>query len=419
VDKVQLGCMETQPNLITFRRYLLFWSGQLISLLGSSIAQFVIIWWITIQTGSALYLSLASFLGLAPMVILAPFAGVFADRWNRKALIATVDMLQALMTLVLVMLYWLANVSIWQVLGLLTLRGICQAFHEPAVSAITPSMVPRDNLSRMNGLNYLFSGAVRLIGPVSAALLLQVWQICQILWIDVVTFLVAIIPLLVVRIPSFGKKSENPSFKTDFVEGFSFIRHARGFLPLMMLSTSLNFLITPFSTLLSYFVIFDHSGGAPELAFVMAFLQAGILVGGLLMSFKKGFEKKIVVSMVSIFIAFLGYAFAAMTPTGLFWFMAMSVLILALCVPVANVLVQTIVQTVVPLGVQGRVNSVMMALAMAAQPIGMLLSGEIVQFTRTADLFLGCSVLGMSILVLSWFLTDIRYVEKTNPSSEQ
>jgi len=404
--------MEMKPDHATFRHYLFFWSGQLVSLLGSSIAQFIIIWWITITTQSALYLSLASFLGLAPIVILAPFTGVFADRWNRKMLIASVDLLQAVATIILIVFFWLGGISIWIVLLLLCFRGVFQAFHSPPVSAITPSMVPQDKLSRMNGLNYLFSGAVYLVGPILAAVLLQVWQIYQILWIDFATFLVAIILLLMIRIPSVKKKSENRSFKVDLVEGFSFIKHARGFMPLIVLATALNFLFTPFSTLLSYFIVFDHFGGATELAFVTASLQAGILAGGLFMSVKKEFKNKMAVCMASIFVAFVGYALAALTPTGMFWFMSLSVLILTLCLPVANVLIQTITQTVVPLNMQGRVNAVTMALATAAQPVGMIISGAIVQFVRASYLFLGCSLSGMLILIFSWLFTDVKHIEK-------
>ena len=94
-----MGQGSTQPDLSTFRSYLLFWSGQLASLLGSAISQFVAIWWITLETGSTLYLALASVLGLAPIVILGPIAGVLADRWNCKALILAADLFQALTTL--------------------------------------------------------------------------------------------------------------------------------------------------------------------------------------------------------------------------------------------------------------------------------------------------------------------------------
>lgn len=409
--------METQADQTTFRRYLYFWSGQLVSLLGSSIASFVIIWWITLETGSPLYLSIASLVGFAPMIILSPFAGVLVDRWSRKALIGIADFLQALTTVALIFLFWLDIVSILHILALLGLKGVFQAFHMPTVSAITPSMVPKDKLSRMNGLNYLFTGAVNLVGPVVAAILLEFWKIWEILWIDASTFLIAIIPLLLIRIPYLREKQEKSSFRKDFDEGFGFIKNARGFLPLIMLSTVLNFLITPLNTLLPYFVKFDHLGGAEDLAFVIAFAQGGMLAGGLLMTVIKGLKKKMVTFVLLVYAFFLGYALLAITPTGLFLFMAICGLTMLFCIPIVNVSYMTIVQTVVPLKMQGRVNSVDMALSSAATPLGMILSGIIVEFTRTANLYLGCAVLGMLIMTVSWFFTDIRYVEEMERNS--
>src|SRR4030042_2083563 len=383
--------LGAQSDPSTFRSYLFFWSGQLVSLLGSSIAQFVIIWWITVETGSAMYLSLASLLGLAPMVLLSPFTGVLADRWNRKALIFTADLLQASATVALILLFAVGNIQIWQILAILTLRGILQAFHSPTVSALIPSMVTRDKLSRVNGLNYLLSGAIALIGPVIAAVLLEFWEIGQILWIDALTFLVALVPLLIITIPSVRKKQEQSSFKTELVQGLTFIKKARGLLSLLILATALNFLLTPLSTLLPYYVKFDHLGEATDLAFVMVFLQGGILAGGLLMSIMKGFKNKMTAIVVSVYVIFLGYGLVAPTPTGLFWFMAASALVLAICLPIANVSTQTILQTAVPLEIQGRVGSVANALASAASPFGMILSGIIVQLTKTANLFLACA----------------------------
>ncbi len=406
--------MEIQANQTTFRSYLTFWSGQLVSLLGSSISQFVIIWWITLETESALYLSIASLLAFAPMVILGPFTGVLVDRWSRKALIGIADFLQALATVVLIFMFSLGITSIWQVFALLALKGVFQAFHTPTVMAITPSMVPENKLSRVNGLNYLFTGAINLVGPVTAALLLEFWKISQILWIDAATFIVALIPLLIIKIPSVRKKQEKsqdkPSFKKEFGEGLAFIKNARGFLPLIMLSTALNFLIAPLSTLFPYYVRFDHLGEASDLAFVIAFVQGGMIAGGLFMSMIKGFKKKMRVIVLSMYIFFLGYALVALTPTGLFWFMATFGLIMLFCMPVVNVLYMTIIQTSVPLKMQGRVNSVDMALSSAATPFGMILSGTIVVFTGTANFFLGCALSGVVILTLSWFLTDIRHV---------
>ena len=404
--------MEIYADQITFRSYLFFWSGQLVSLLGSSIAQFVIVWWITLETESTLYLSIASVLGFVPIVILGPFTGVLADRWNRKALIGIVDLLQALATVLLIGLFWLDTIAIWQVLALLTLRGIFQAFHTPAVLAIIPTMVPKDKLSRMNGVNYLFTSAVNLVGPVIAALLLGFWTISQILWIDAVTFLVALIPLLVIMIPSVRKEQDRSSFLKQFGEGFAFIRKTRGLLAFIVLATGVNFLLAPLSTLLPYYVKFDHLGAASDLAFVMAFAQGGMVAGGLLMSMVKVSKRKMAIILFSAYILFLGYILMALTPTGLFWFMATAGLILTFSFPIVDVLAITMLQTVAPMEMQGRVTSVTMSLAHAAQPIGMLLSGLITVFTQTADLFLGCGGLGMLMLTLSWLFTDIKYLEK-------
>jgi len=213
---------------------------------------------------------------------------------------------------------------------------------------------------------------------------LEIWKIGQILWIDAITFIIAVI----------------------------FVKKARGFLTFIMVATAMNFLLTPVSTLAPYFVKFDHFGGASDLAFVLASFQGGVLAGGLLMLVIKGFKRKMVAVVLSVYIIFSGYALMALAPTGLFWFMAMAGLVMAFCIPVANVSIQTITQTVVPKKILGRVSSVTGALASAASPLGMILSGVIVGFTRTANLFLACAVSGILILTLAWFFTDIRHVEE-------
>lgn len=124
---------------------------------------------------------------------------MLVDRLNRKTVIMLADVCQLLATIGLILVFWLNSASIYVVLVLLTVRGVFQAFHAPAVSAIVPSMVPKDKLSRVNGLEYVLNGTVQLGGPVIAALLLSLAE--QVLWIDPVTFCVAIAILIFIRIP--------------------------------------------------------------------------------------------------------------------------------------------------------------------------------------------------------------------------
>jgi DHA3 family macrolide efflux protein-like MFS transporter len=316
-------------------------------------------------------------------------------------------------------LFWWGGVSIWQVLVVLTFRGVMQAFHYPASSAITPLMVPREKLSRMNGLSYLLNGAVTLVGPIVAAVLLQVWAIHQILWLDAITFVIAVVPLLMIVIPAVRLKQEKSSFREDFVEGLAFVKGTRGFLTLVVLATGLNFLLTPLSTLFPYFVKFDHFGDASQLALVSACFQGGVLTGGLLMSVFRGFRNRMAAITLSIYVIFVGYVLVALTPTGLFWFMALGSLVMTVCLPIANVSIQTIVQTVVPLKMQGRVGSVIGAIASAATPVGMIIAGPLAALAGTSTLFLSCAALGVMLLTVAWFFTDVRHVEKLGVSVDQ
>ena len=406
------------PTDSTFNRYLYFFGGQVASTLGSSIVQFVIIWWITLQTQGGAYLALASFVGLVPTILLSPLIGVLVDRWNRKALIALADFSQAMATVALIILFWTGTASILYVFVILAARGLCQAVHSPTVLAVTPSMVPPEKLGRINGLSFFFTGAVNLAGPVLAALLLAVGSIDQILWLDIITFAAAIIPVLAIKIPSAKAATQNQaSFKESFKAGLSHIRNHQGLLPLFLLAMILNLLVTPLTTLLPYYIRFDHLGGAGDLALVEAMIEGGILAGGLAMTAIGAVKKKSLAMAASFYAIFAGYLLVSLSPTGAFWFMGLAGLAAGFFIPLVNVLAATITQTVVPLEMQGRVNSVNLALVTAAMPIGMVVSGVAVELINTSTLFLGCAAAGLLAITLVWLFTNFRQVEATQDSN--
>ena len=153
----------------TFRGYLIFWIGQIFSLLGSSITQFAIIWWLTEETGSPMILSIASFFYILPMTIVIPIAGVLTDRLNRKKILIVADSSMALIILSLIILFNIGLVNPILIIITNGFLGLLQGFHAPTVAAIVPTMVPKEKLSRMNGFNFLFSGFIHIIGPIISA----------------------------------------------------------------------------------------------------------------------------------------------------------------------------------------------------------------------------------------------------------
>ena len=129
------------------------WTGQAFSLFGSALVRFVLIWWLTIETGSATVLGIAAFVSYLPSIVLGPFAGALIDRWNRKDMMIVADGFTALFTLVLAYLYWTGQVVTWHIYGLMFLRSLCGTFHMPTFIASTSLMVPKKHLTRVAGMN--------------------------------------------------------------------------------------------------------------------------------------------------------------------------------------------------------------------------------------------------------------------------
>ncbi|MFX1375278.1 MAG: MFS transporter [Promethearchaeota archaeon] len=405
--------MESTPTNHTQQSYLFFWGGQLCSLLGSSIIQFVIIWWISEGTKSPIYVSIAFFLGSLPMVIIPPIVGVFIDRWNRKLTIALTDSLQAFITFIIISFFLFDIANFWLIITMNFFRGVCQSIHFPTVNAIIPLMIPKKNLSRMNAITYFFTGIIRVIGPIVAGTLLFFYTIQQILWVDIFTFFIAIIPLIIIEIPSISLKNDQQqkkSFFKDFKMGINVLKSVKSLLILIIFISVINLLNMPFTTLMSLFIILNHSGEKQHYAMVSAFLQGGIVIGALIAFTKKNWKNKELIILYSVIIGIAGYSLTTFAPKGNFFMIGIGALIHASMIPIANTMFLTIFQTRTPSEMQGRVFSIISSIAAAVTPLGMLISGPLAEVLGISILFLLSLYLQFVCLVFTWFFTSIKKV---------
>ncbi|MBD3196420.1 MAG: MFS transporter, partial [Candidatus Lokiarchaeota archaeon] len=383
---------------------------QLFSLLGSSIVQYGIIWWITDSTGSAIYLSLAAFFSFLPMVIISPIAGVYIDRWNRKLTILVMDSLQATVTFFLILAFFFNISEVWIVISLNAIRGICQAFHFPAVHAIIPLMVPKKHLSRINGANYLLTGIINSIGPAIGAYLYK-FSIEFVLSVDIITFFIALVPLIMIKIPDISPKKEEFSFKKDFKLGVKVLKSVPALLILLILISAINLLSVPFNTLMPLFIKSIHNGNEDNLALVLGLINMGMVIGSAFSIKKRYWKHKVKTILLGIIISAGGYFIATISPTGFFFMVGIGGLIRAAMIPVINTNFLTIIQTNVSSETQGRVMSIVIAIASAVSPIGMILSGPLAELIGIIPLFLICATLDMVCVVIVWFFTGIRKVK--------
>ncbi|NHJ32194.1 MAG: MFS transporter, partial [Asgard group archaeon] len=402
-----------------FRHFLYFFSGQQVSLLGSSIVSFAIIWWLTITTQSEMMLGIASLVSLGPFVLAAPIGGVLADRFDRKKLLIIIDAFQAVFTITLSILFLTNHNTVAAVLVMLGLRGTAQAFHTPISMSIAPAMVPQKNLSRINGLSYLFNGLIYIIGPVIGASLLAIpgVNIGMILWADVITFVIALIPLLIVTIP----KVEQPevkeeevvkqSFVGQFMEGFNALKATKGMLALLFGAMAINFLMSPLGALMPLFVNKVHGGTEVSYAIVIGMFQAAIVVGGLLMSLFRGFSKPMIFLLITLLFQVLCQIAIVFIPTtfnGRFWAIGGVLFLFALPFAVIDVSFITSIQLLVPKEKLGRVIATIMMISPAMRPLGQFLSGVIAEFVGINAVLIGSGILTVVVFGLIYFLTPVR-----------
>ncbi len=407
--------MEELRTKKSFKHYLYFMAGQQFSLLGSGIIGFVITWWITIETQSVFYLSLATFLIFLPQVIVTPFAGVLSDRLNRKTIIFTVDSLQAILTFGLFLIFFTGFTHIWMILIIHTLRNTLYAFQVPTFHAILPSMVPKDKISRVNGANFLFSGLIFMVGPILSALLLELFPITYIFLIDGVTFLIALVPLFLIRIPFNAKETrttEKTSFMREFKDGFMIVKAIPGLLSMIIFAMIFNFIFRPFGVLWPYFINIIHDGSVFHLAFLFGSIQVGNVIGSLITSIKKEWKNKIKINLIGEMVFFTFYLLIILAPFQNFYFMMIGGFLGAIIFPITVATYLTILQTVVPSDKIGRVMSIDHTISMAIAPIGALLVGPLAGVMGVVNLLLVSAIIGIINPIFLWFFTKIRYLDR-------
>lgn len=265
-----------------------FWSiftGQALSLIGSDLTQFVLLWWITDTTGSVSALATAGMAALLPQALLGPLGGVFADRYSRRLLMIGADAVSALCMLVLIALFLTGRIELWHAYAMMAVRSAMQAFQAPAATASTAMLVPTSFLPQAAGLNQTLLGLMTVAAAPLGALAIGVMPIGLALGIDVLTALLGIVPLLVFRIP---QPKTPPTGRTgilsEFREGVLLVWGHPGLRRLYGLLGAVVLVIMPSYTLVPLLVKEHFGGGAAEVAVMEGVAGAAMIAGGMVVA---------------------------------------------------------------------------------------------------------------------------------------
>ncbi|KLV25938.1 MFS transporter [Niallia circulans] len=401
-----------------YRNIVLFLSSQTISLFGSSLVQYAIMWHITLTTESGLMMTLYILCGFLPTFLLSPVAGVWADRYNRKLLIMISDGLIAFATLILALLFLMGYDSIWLLFVMAAVRAFGTGVQTPSVGAILPQIVPKDKLTKVNGVNGSIQAVIMFISPMVSAALLTMASIEAIFFIDVITAAIAIFTLLAfLKIPAHQKASleQSTSYFSDFKEGLKYV-HNHAFLKKFFIYFSIFFvLMAPAAFLTPLQVTRSFGDDVWRLTAIEIAFSIGMMVGGGVIAAWGGFENKVkTMTLASIIMGVCTFALG-MIP--FFWIYLIFMALFGVAMPIFNTPTTVLLQEKIEEGFLGRVFGVMGMISTSMMPIGMLIFGPLADFIKVEWLLLGT---GIFIMILSIFLgKDKALIEAGKPSIER
>ncbi|MCA0458430.1 MAG: MFS transporter [Chloroflexi bacterium] len=368
-------------QLTGMQKFTLIWFGQMLSQFGTATTRFSLMIWAYQQTGQATPLALLGFFSYILFILVSPVAGVLVDRLDRRLVMILGDFGAALMTLFLLILYMGGGLQIWHLYVAEALTGAFEAFQMPAYSASISTLVPKKQYARVSGMRSFAEAAAQVIAPALAARLLSAFGLNVVMMIDLISFSLAVLPLLFISLPRVAQNvTENAPRKhilSDLATGFRYIKERQGLLGMMLIYFGINLTASlTYFAILAPMVLARTGGDEIALGNVQAALGVGGIIGGVLMSVWGGPKRRVHgIYLIGAFSFLAGDFLMAVGRTPEVWMFA--ILFATIFVPIIVGSKQTIWQSKVPPELQGRVFAARGAVEMLAMPIGYLAAGPL------------------------------------------
>lgn len=391
------------------RWQLRFWSvfgGQALSLVGSALTQFVLLWWIADTTGSVANLASAGVAAMLPQALLGPLGGTLADRYSRRKLMILADLASAMCMLVLIGLFLSERIELWHAYAMMAVRSAMQALQAPAASASVSMLVPPSFLSRASGLNQAMQSMTLVAAAPLGAFAMGVMPIGWALGIDVLTALLGILPLLLWRIPQPDRPGDDADAQgstlwSELRDGVHLVWSHPGLCRLYGLIGLLVLVIMPSFTLIPLLVKEQFDGGAPQVALMEGLSGAGMLLGGLLVAVMAP-RRHIYWILFGFAASCMSLALTALAPEKLFGVAVAWWVIGGITYVFGNAPLTALLQTIIPRHLQGRALALLNSVMGLSGPIGLALMAPLGEAIGVRALFVAIGIVGAGISLVAF-----------------
>lgn len=362
------------------RNFYLFLTGQFLSGITSMVVQYAIIWYLTKTTGSATVLSLAMLLGMLPMVLLSPFTGPLIDRWNKKILLVVTDIIVAIFAIILSITGTLSpEFPLWLVFVSLLIRSIAQTFQMPTIQSILPTMVPEEELTKVNGQFSMVQSANFIIAPALGAVLYSIVPMNFLILLDVLGAVFGVGLLLLVTIPRITSEGEPIHLLADTKFGFKKLFENKGLWYITIVGAIFMLLFMPAASLYPLMTMNYFNGSVGQAGLVEVVYSVGMLIGGAVIGIFGNWKNRMnliffAYAVIGVTISLSG--FLPPTSKGFIYFILLNA-IAGFATPYFNTLLMAMIQQSYEPNVLGRVLGVLNSLMSITGPVGLLFAGPL------------------------------------------
>ena len=383
------------------KNIILFLLSQTMSLFGTSLVQYAIMWYITLNTKSGIMMAVSIICSFIPTFILSPFAGVWADRYSKKKLIMLSDSFIALSTLVLAVLFLIGYDSIVLLFILSSLRAIGTGIQTPSVNSFIPQIVPENQLVRVNGIFSGIQAAIMLLAPMLSGVLIANTTFESILFIDVFTAAIAVFVLFsFLNIPN-NAKTQNVQESTYFEDMAGCIKYIKknAYLSKLFVLYSITlFLVTPVCFLTPLQVTRSFGDDVWRLTAIEVAFAFGMILGSVAIASFAGFKNRIYTMALASFI--FGVCTFFLGILSIFWVYIIIMSMAGITLPFFNTPMTVILQEKVEVDYHGRIFGVLNMISSSMMPMGMFVFGPMADMIPVEWLLLGT---GLLIFIQSFF----------------
>lgn len=389
-----------------------FLLGQSISILGSSLVQFAIIWYIVRVTMSGVMVTISTFASFLPQIIISLFAGVWVDRYNRKFLVIFSDMLIALVTIILAIIMRNGYEGIALIIIVSTIRSAGSGVQSPTVNALIPQLVPSAELMRVNSIYSTIGSIISFIAPAVGGLILSYGPISNIMFIDVTTAAIGILFTISISFHAFDyQKTETGKMFAEIKNGLQYLKNDHFLVNLFLGYMAYTVLIVPAGYLNVLMVTRVFGGSYLTLAVNEMTFFAGTTIGGIILSFWRG-PKNLSKILLLAWSAF-GISTILLAIAVNFYVYLFIMLLVGLSVPFGGMPITVIIQERVASEMQGRVFSILQLVYSACMPLGMTIFGTLSDIVSIQSLMIICGI-GLVILTILMLVTKALVPDRVN-----